>query len=328
MSKSLFGVEGQGGVGSGWLSAVGTFMGFAGAKAGGGDVMANQAYLVGEKGPEMFVPHAAGTIIPHDQVQAGPGAAVYNFNVSIPPSETRRSGTQIAVEAQTQARARGPQPMSWIDLEFPPCIAFGALKNPTWLTNVVTNQGGWEKRNQVWSQARQSYDVSLAIRTATDYRQVLDHFHVMRGRLHSFPFLDHLDHEVGQAEGFWGEVTPGTFQAFKRYGTPPEAWDRIITRLKDTTQVWRSGSPASAGSGAGQYSLNPDTGRIVFVADGLDSGGTPIYPDEAELQWAGQFWTPCRYDTDRLPSQIVNRVGGSGDLLVSCESIMLLEVRE
>ena len=106
--KSLFGVEGQGGVGSSWLSAVGTFMGFAGAKAGGGDVMANQAYLVGEKGPEMFVPHAAGTIIPHDQGQAGPGATVNNyFNVSIPPSETRRSGTQIAVEAQRKLALGG-----------------------------------------------------------------------------------------------------------------------------------------------------------------------------------------------------------------------------
>jgi phage-related minor tail protein len=41
---------------------------FAGARAGGGPVTSRSAYLVGERGPEMFVPRAAGHVRP----MAGP----------------------------------------------------------------------------------------------------------------------------------------------------------------------------------------------------------------------------------------------------------------
>lgn len=40
-------------------------------RAGGGDVWANQPYLVGERGPEMFVPSQNGTIVPNNQVGTG-----------------------------------------------------------------------------------------------------------------------------------------------------------------------------------------------------------------------------------------------------------------
>jgi len=63
----------------GFLSA---FAGaFRGGKAGGGDVMANQSYIVGERGPEMFVPRTAGTIIPNSQMgQSGP---VYSPTINV-----------------------------------------------------------------------------------------------------------------------------------------------------------------------------------------------------------------------------------------------------
>jgi hypothetical protein len=34
-------------------------------RAGGGDVGINKAYIIGEKGPELFVPNANGSIIPN-----------------------------------------------------------------------------------------------------------------------------------------------------------------------------------------------------------------------------------------------------------------------
>ena len=37
-------------------------------KAKGGPVSANSLYLVGEKGPEFFIPNSAGNIIPNDQI--------------------------------------------------------------------------------------------------------------------------------------------------------------------------------------------------------------------------------------------------------------------
>ena len=38
---------------------------FGGARAAGGDALAGRAYLVGEYGPELFVPTQSGTVIPN-----------------------------------------------------------------------------------------------------------------------------------------------------------------------------------------------------------------------------------------------------------------------
>jgi hypothetical protein len=41
---------------------------FGGARAEGGPVSGNKTYLVGERGPELFVPNVAGTIVPNDEL--------------------------------------------------------------------------------------------------------------------------------------------------------------------------------------------------------------------------------------------------------------------
>ena len=51
---------------------------FGGGKAEGGAVSGGTPYVVGEKGPELFVPQGSGTIIPNDQM--GGGAITVNFN--------------------------------------------------------------------------------------------------------------------------------------------------------------------------------------------------------------------------------------------------------
>jgi hypothetical protein len=57
-----FGIGGQGILGglSGFFSGL-----FGGARADGGPVSAGRAYLVGERGPEIFMPGASGSIIPN-----------------------------------------------------------------------------------------------------------------------------------------------------------------------------------------------------------------------------------------------------------------------
>lgn len=57
-------------------------------RAGGGDVAANTAYMVGERGPELFISNTAGTIVPnHALASAGTSAAggsTYITNIDIP----------------------------------------------------------------------------------------------------------------------------------------------------------------------------------------------------------------------------------------------------
>lgn len=50
------------------LSGIGSF--FGGARATGGPVSAGKAYLVGERGPELMVPGASGTVIPNHAISA------------------------------------------------------------------------------------------------------------------------------------------------------------------------------------------------------------------------------------------------------------------
>ncbi len=50
--------------------AAGAAGGAVGAMAEGGYASANKPYLVGEEGPELFVPNASGNVIPHDQTVA------------------------------------------------------------------------------------------------------------------------------------------------------------------------------------------------------------------------------------------------------------------
>ena len=92
--------SGAGSIGSGLGAAVAKAVGgvFGGARADGGPVSAGAAYLVGERGPEVFRPTAAGTIEP--ATSAAP--VTVNLSVSGGAESLLRSEAQIA---QMLARA-------------------------------------------------------------------------------------------------------------------------------------------------------------------------------------------------------------------------------
>ena len=68
---------------SGIGGKIGGFLGkvFGGGKAAGGPVAANKSFVVGEKGPELFVPKVAGTIIPNDNLGGGSVSNIVTVNV-------------------------------------------------------------------------------------------------------------------------------------------------------------------------------------------------------------------------------------------------------
>jgi hypothetical protein len=55
-------------------------------KAMGGPVSSGSPYVVGEKGPELFVPHASGTIVPNNKMGggsgSGSGSVTVNYNIA------------------------------------------------------------------------------------------------------------------------------------------------------------------------------------------------------------------------------------------------------
>lgn len=102
----LSGGAGSGATGGGdFLAMLGSL--FGGFRASGGPVAAGRAYVVGEQGPELFLPEGAGSIEP----QGAPVAAVtprVTVNISTPDvAGFRRSQGQVgAAVARALAAAR------------------------------------------------------------------------------------------------------------------------------------------------------------------------------------------------------------------------------
>lgn len=76
------------------------YLNYGGARALGGPVSSNKAYLVGENGPEIFMPTGSGSIVPNNKV--GGGVSVTNvFHLSGPAD--MRTQQQIASSAYSGA---------------------------------------------------------------------------------------------------------------------------------------------------------------------------------------------------------------------------------
>jgi len=112
--EQLLGKDGDpaGGSAGGWFSNL--FSGlFGGSRAGGGDTISGRSYLVGEQGPEMFVPRSAGTIIPAEQTAAmrsGGGSVTQNIQFNLPGRYDMRTQQQIQADMANAGRkslARG-----------------------------------------------------------------------------------------------------------------------------------------------------------------------------------------------------------------------------
>ena len=108
--RALFNPTVGGGLGSGLLSGLSSLVaGLMGApgRATGGPVAAGRAYVVGERGPELFVPGGGGRIEP---VRAGRGDVRVSISVQTPaagdPQVMRQSSRQLA-RAVRQALRNG-----------------------------------------------------------------------------------------------------------------------------------------------------------------------------------------------------------------------------
>lgn len=83
------------------------------ARADGGPVARDQAYLVGEQGPEVFVPGRAGVIVPNDALGAsgsaiGGGGNTYQITVQTGVGDPRQIGEQVVSYIKRFEAASGP----------------------------------------------------------------------------------------------------------------------------------------------------------------------------------------------------------------------------
>lgn len=84
LASSLLGALGGGSSGSsGGTDVLGAFIGGLSARAAGGPVTGGTPYLVGEKGPEVFVPGATGSIVPNHALGGSGGGDTYHYNFTV-----------------------------------------------------------------------------------------------------------------------------------------------------------------------------------------------------------------------------------------------------
>jgi uncharacterized protein (TIGR02217 family) len=206
--------------------------------------------------------------------------------------------------------------MSWLDTPFPSQLAFGVQCRPGWLTTIAASVGGFEDRNQQWEDSRHSYDASAAVQTGTHYKALLNHFHMARGRLHTWGLKDPVDHRVEASQGIVADTTensPLGKQLYKRYGSGSFRYDRRISRpINGTILVYENGTLRTEGV---DYTLDYSSGEM-FSAMAV-----------ATITWSGKFYTPCRYDTDDLPAAVIQK-RPDGELLVSVSGVPILEDRD
>lgn len=96
-STSLFGDMGQTGGGSLGGIASSLFSGLFGGRAGGGPVSGGMPYIVGENGPELFIPQATGRIANNAEVR-GMGRGGNTINISVEGQVNMKTREQIAAD--------------------------------------------------------------------------------------------------------------------------------------------------------------------------------------------------------------------------------------
>lgn len=95
IAEQLFGKSGFLGGGSGGFDFGKLFASwFGGSFAGGGMPPVGKLSIVGERGPELFVPKVAGAIVPTNKL----GSNVISINVNVPAGTNRPSASQVARE--------------------------------------------------------------------------------------------------------------------------------------------------------------------------------------------------------------------------------------
>lgn len=105
LTEQLFGAMGttDTGAGGGWLASLfGAF--FGGPKAAGGSVYAGKAYLVGEQGPELFMPPGAGNIVPAGATAKAMGGSTVNQIINVTGTVDRRAADRLRIDAANKQR--------------------------------------------------------------------------------------------------------------------------------------------------------------------------------------------------------------------------------
>jgi uncharacterized protein (TIGR02217 family) len=187
--------------------------------------------------------------------------------------------------------------MSFDEVPFPLRVAFGSQGGPAFSTEIITVEGGYERRNQNWSQARRRFDAATGLRSTSDIASLLNFFHARAGRARGFRLRDWSDYTSAVdgtsnptfADQIFasGDGETFQFQLQKNYASGDVTHARDIRKpVEDSVLIGVDDVELTEG-----WTVDTTTGIITFAdppADGL-------------IITAGfTFDVPVRFDTDQL----------------------------
>lgn len=183
--------------------------------------------------------------------------------------------------------------MAFDEVRLPLRVAYGAKGGPQFLTEVVSIQNGFERRNQCWSQARRRFDARTGIVTATDASVLLAFFLARGGRARGFRLRDWSDYSSA-ADGFsapdWRDQVIGSgddvttqFQLIKTYNGVTRS---IRKPVAESVRIGIEDVELLSG-----WSIDETTGVVTFVQPPASG---------AQIKAGFFFDVPVRFETDQL----------------------------
>jgi len=207
--------------------------------------------------------------------------------------------------------------MAFDEIQIPLRIGFGSAGGPSFSTEIVTVDGGYERRNQNWSQARRTYDASTGLRSAADVSTLSGFFYARAGRARGFRLKDwgeFTSASDGQSAAAFDDQILATangtdtqFQLIKTYTSGSVSHVRDIKKpVNGTVKIGFDGVEQTSG-----WSVDSTTGVVTFASA----------PSSSVVITAGyMFDVPVRFDTDQLHLSAT-------DFLHVRVSIPIIEVR-
>lgn len=203
---------------------------------------------------------------------------------------------------------------------FPTAISYGSTGGPKFKTTIFGPDSGYENVSADWEDLRCEFDVSEALKTGQQMRELLAFFcAVAKGRAYGFRYKDWEDFSFAQQVIGFGDGSTTIFPVFKTYTfTDPgsgatRTYNRPLSKLAWNTLAGITVDGVTQIEGA-DYWISYNSGKITFT------GAPPAY---AEIKIGyGEFHVPVRFDTDDF-----NAAHNYFDTL-SMNSLQLVEVRD
>lgn len=179
-------------------------------------------------------------------------------------------------------------------------VDYGFEGGPSYLTDVVELENGFEERDSNWKYGRHRFSARFGDIPDEDRDAIIATFHTCRGKRHAFLFKDWNDFSVELEPLVLPSsyfTTSDSIQLYKRYtfmNLPYEPGDpftiRPIQALKLATVYAADGMTPVPGT------LNLLTGEFT-PTDPWPDGVTDYY-------WSGEFYVWVRFDADYNPMTI------------------------